>query len=70
MVQEVVDPAYRGRVLSLLYLNRGLQPIGTMMAGFGTAWVGPEWALGSLAILLVVFALGAMQITPDLRRIE
>ena len=30
------------------------------IAGFGTAAVGPEWALGSLAGLLVLFAVGAV----------
>ncbi|MEA2641700.1 MAG: hypothetical protein QOF51_3094 [Chloroflexota bacterium] len=69
VVQETVDPAYRGRVLSMLYLDRGLAPLGTMLAGFGTAAVGPEWALGTLAALLVLVALGAGRFAPALRRI-
>ena len=47
------DPEYRGRVLSTLFLQRGMVPLGTMFAGVLATVVGPRIALGSMAFALV-----------------
>jgi MFS family permease len=57
LIQEDVDPEYRGRVLSTLFLNRGLVPLGTMLAGFGTDLVGAQATLATMAGLLMLLAL-------------
>src|SRR4051794_36688294 len=57
LIQEDVDPEYRGRVLSTLFLNRGLIPLGTVVAGFGTDMFGARVTLGTMAVALLVMAL-------------
>jgi MFS family permease len=57
LIQEEVDPEYRGRVLSTLFLNRGLVPLGTVIAGFGTDLFGPQVTLATMAGALLLMAL-------------
>ena len=56
LIQEEVDPEYRGRVLSTLFLNRGLIPLGTVFAGFGTDLVGAPITMAAMAVLLLLMA--------------
>jgi MFS family permease len=56
MIQEDVDPEFRGRVLSTLFLNRGLIPLGTVLAGFGTDLFGAPVAMAVMASLLLLLA--------------
>jgi len=62
LIQEDVDPEYRGRVLSTLFLNRGFVPLGTMMAGFGSDAFGAPLTIGAMASVLVILALGATRL--------
>jgi len=62
LIQEDVDPEYRGRVLSTLFLNRGFVPLGTMMAGFGADVFGAPLTIGAMASVLVLLALGAARL--------
>jgi MFS transporter, DHA1 family, staphyloferrin A biosynthesis exporter len=57
LIQEEVDPEYRGRVLSTLFLNRGLIPLGTVFAGFGTDLVGAPITMAAMAAMLLVLAI-------------
>lgn len=57
LIQEDVDPEFRGRVLSTLFLNRGLVPLGTVIAGFGTDLAGAPVALSAMAVALLVMAM-------------
>jgi len=57
LIQEDVDPEFRGRVLSTLFLNRGLIPLGTVVAGFGTDLFGARVTLATMAVALLVLAL-------------
>ncbi|MGE3267605.1 MAG: MFS transporter [Chloroflexota bacterium] len=67
IIQEEVDPEFRGRVVSTLFMNRGLVPLGTVIAGIGTDWVGAPLTLGSMGIGLCVLALVAAALGPGLR---
>ena len=58
---------YRGRVLSVLFLSRGMNPLGTMLAGFGTAVFGVQLTTGIMAAGLVLIALLAGRWAPVLR---
>jgi MFS transporter, DHA1 family, staphyloferrin A biosynthesis exporter len=58
LIQEDVDPEFRGRVLSTLFLNRGLIPLGTVFAGFGTDLIGAPITLAAMAALLLILAVG------------
>jgi MFS family permease len=70
LIQVYVDEEYRGRVTSTLFLNRGMVPLGTILAGFGTAAFGPQIAMGAMAVVLIVMALLAMRFAPAARDLE
>jgi MFS transporter, DHA1 family, staphyloferrin A biosynthesis exporter len=54
MLQMNVAPEYRGRILSTLFLQRGMVPLGTVMAGVLTSALGPRVAMGSMAVSLLI----------------
>jgi MFS family permease len=56
LVQMNVDEEYRGRVLSTLFLQRGMVPLGTMIAGVATTAIGPRVTVAVMAGSLVVMA--------------
>ena len=64
LIQMNVAPEYRGRVLSTLFLNRGMVPLGTMIAAFATAAFGPQIAIGGMGAVLVLMAILAAFFTP------
>lgn len=70
LIQVYVDEEYRGRVTSTLFLNRGMVPLGTLMAGFGTAAFGPQLTMGAMAVVLIAMALLAMRFAPAARDLE
>jgi MFS transporter, DHA1 family, staphyloferrin A biosynthesis exporter len=57
LIQEDVAEEYRGRIMSTLFLNRGMVPLGTMLAGFGTDLLGVQVTMGAMAAVLVLAAL-------------
>ncbi len=59
LIQIRVHEEYRGRVVSTLLLNRGMVPLGTLVAGFGTAAFGVQPTMAFMAATLVVMALFA-----------
>jgi MFS family permease len=61
LIQESVDDAYRGRVLSTMFLNRGMVPMGSMLAGFGTSLAGAPVTIGAMAALLVLMGFGSVR---------
>lgn len=56
LIQTIVDPQYRGRVLSTMFLNRAMVPLGTLVAGIVTSVAGPQVAIGMMAGCLVLMA--------------
>src|SRR5215204_689941 len=61
LIHESVDYAYRGRILSTMFLNRGVVPLGSMIAGFGTSLAGAPATIGAMAALLVLLAAGSFR---------
>jgi MFS family permease len=59
LLQMNVAPEYRGRILSVLFLRRGLLPLGTVLAGALSSAFGPQVAVGSMAVALVVLGIVA-----------
>ncbi|MBI2305646.1 MAG: MFS transporter [Chloroflexi bacterium] len=66
LVQLNVAQEYRGRILSFMYLDRGMVPLGTLLAGFGTATLGPQIAVGGMAALLLVTTVLATYFIPSI----
>ncbi len=67
LIQVYVDEEYRGRITSTLFLNRGMVPLGAMIAGFGTAAFGVQAAVGAMAVVLVLMAALAFRFAPAAR---
>jgi MFS family permease len=70
LIQEQADPEYRGRVVSTLFLNRGMVPLGTIMAGFGADFFGPQLTVAAMATVLVVLAIHAGRFQLSRRKLE
>jgi MFS family permease len=60
LVQYYSEAAYRGRVMSFFMLGFGLGSLGAFFAGFLAEGVGVQWAVGSLAIVLVLITFLSM----------
>ena len=54
MIQSIVSDNYRGRVMSMLQLNRGMVPMGTAMTGFFAEHIGAPLALAGSACMVIV----------------
>ena len=70
MLQLIVPDALRGRVMSIYMLDRGLMPVGALMAGVTAHFIGAPatvWMMGSVVILLAVVVAWRV---PLLREIE
>jgi MFS family permease len=70
MLQSIVPDHLRGRVMSIYMLDRGLTPIGALLAGVGAHYFGaPDTVtvMGSIVILLAVMVAWRV---PQLRSIE
>ena len=70
LIQTTVEEEYRGRVLSTLFLNRGMVPLGTMIAGFGTALFGVQATMATMGGALLVLALLVTRLSPTARDLD
>ncbi len=70
LVQNYTEPEYRGRVMSFMMMGLGFSSLGTFFAGAMAEAIGIEWAIGGLAMLLVLVSAGLLVFTPRLRQLE
>jgi MFS transporter, DHA1 family, staphyloferrin A biosynthesis exporter len=70
LIQTNVEEEFRGRIVSTLFLNRGMVPLGTMLAGIGTSMFGVQATVGAMAAALVALALTASRLAPAARELE
>ncbi len=71
LVQMNVSEEYRGRVLSTLFLQRGMVPLGTMFAGIAATAIGPRATVAVMAASLVLMAiLAAPYVLTSLTRLS
>ena len=57
LVMEEADDEFRGRVMSVFMLNRGMMPLGVLPTALMAEYVGAQVAIGTLGVLLLVFTL-------------
>ncbi len=67
LIQTTVEDDYRGRVLSMLFINRGLVPMGTAVTGFLAEYVGAPAALAGMSAMLIVLGGVASFVRPGQR---
>lgn len=70
LLQLSVPDEMRGRVVSTLYLARGLVPTGTALAGALATVVGIQMAQASMASVVVLLGVGVTFFVPQLRRLH
>lgn len=69
LVQEYVEDAYRGRVMSLFMMQFSLMSVGTFFVSLYMERVGPEFAIGSLGVVLIAATLTYLLLVPRFRRL-
>ena len=70
LLQYYVQEQYRGRVMSLMMMEFGLTSVGVFFAGVLTDMIGVEWAVGGLAILLVIYSAYVIIFMPKVRNLD
>ena len=70
LIQTQVEEQYRGRVLSTLFLNRGMVPLGTMIAGFGTSLFGVQATMATMGGTLLALAVLVAWLSPTARDLD
>jgi MFS transporter, DHA1 family, staphyloferrin A biosynthesis exporter len=69
LLQVNASDEMRGRVLSVFFLNRGLVPLGTMLAGLTARFVGAPLTVSIMGAVVVVLALTLMIRVPVVREL-
>lgn len=57
LLQTYASDEMRGRVMSVFFLNRGLVPLGTMLAGVSARLIGPQHTVTIMGLSVVTLAL-------------
>jgi MFS family permease len=70
LIQYYVDPAYRGRAMSVQMLGFGMSSLGVVFAGVMSESLGIEWSIGGLALVLGVIAIAMLTFSPRLRKLD
>ena len=70
LIQYYTDATYRGRVMSFLMLGFGFSSLGVFFAGIMAEGIGPQWSVGSMAIVLIIITIMMMGMSRRLRKLE
>ena len=71
LIQYYSDPVYLGRLMSIMMMQFGLMSFSTFVAGALTEMTGNvQWAIGGLALVLVVLSLLAITFLKSIRNLE
>jgi MFS family permease len=70
LLQYYVKDEYRGRVMSLYMMEFGLTSFGVFFAGILADSIGVVWAVGGLAIILILVCILGLVFMPRLRKLD
>lgn len=70
LLQYYTEEEYGGRVMSIYMMQFGLTSFSAFFAGLLTDVIGVEWAVGGLAMILVVVTMLALLFVSRLRRLD
>ena len=70
LLQTNVEEQYRGRIVSTLFLNRSMVPLGTVLAGLGTQVFGVQATTAVMAASLLLLAFSVSRLAPAARELE
>jgi MFS family permease len=66
IIQMLTPAEIRGRVLGVYLLNRGLMPIGSLIAGALASFLGGPWAVTIMGASCLLLVIGIAFFMPDL----
>ncbi len=70
LIQYYVDDQYRGRVMSIFFMQFGLTSFGAFVAGLLAEKVGIQIAVGSFGLILVALSILAIIFLPRIRNLD
>ncbi|GAF85204.1 unnamed protein product, partial [marine sediment metagenome] len=70
LIQYYADASYRGRVLSFFIMGFGLGSLGAFFAGITAEGIGVQWAIGGMALILLVITSMMFFMVPRLRKLD
>jgi MFS family permease len=70
VIQLITPPELRGRVLGVYLLNRGLMPVGSLIAGALASSFGSPWAVTIMGGMCCILAIGVAISTPSLWKLN
>jgi MFS family permease len=70
LLQSYTEPAYMGRVMSILMMQWGVMSLVTFAAGLVAEFVHVQWVIGSLAVTLLILSSIAIFIFPKIRKMD
>lgn len=70
LLHEYVENEYRGRVMSLFMMQFAVMSFGTFLVGLLSEAVGPQVAIGSLGVAMVIVSVAFLVLVPRLRRLD
>ncbi|MBI4180564.1 MAG: MFS transporter [Chloroflexi bacterium] len=66
IIQTLTPAVVRGRVLGVYSLDRGLVPVGSLLAGALAAWLGGPWAVTIMGTSCLLLVIGVAVLKPEL----
>jgi len=69
LLQHYVDEEFRGRVMAMYMMEFGLTSLAVFVAGVLSDRIGVQWAVGGLAMILVVATIFVAAFSPRLRKL-
>ena len=70
LLQLIVPDEFRGRIVSTLFINRGLVPLGTALAGTLAVLIGIQLTVASMAAIVTLLGILALTMAPALRKLR
>ncbi|RJQ11708.1 MAG: MFS transporter [Dehalococcoidia bacterium] len=70
LIQTYSEDEYRGRVVSVWMMQYSVVSLGTFGVGFLAEWLGPQRAIGGMAVTLLMFTLVVGFFTRGIRRLQ
>jgi MFS family permease len=70
IIQILTPHELRGRVLGIYLLNRGLMPLGSLLAGALASFLGGPWAVTAMGAACLLLVVGVALYSADLRKLN
>lgn len=70
LIQSYVEPAYRGRVVSVQMMAFGFASLGTFFAGLLSEFIGIQYSVGGMAVTLILVCFFMLSSTRKVRQLD